>query len=372
MEDKDPYGFQIIMNMLINKNQKDYLIIIASNNTRDFAVILIQQSSYIYFSKYNLDDFKKINFFKNYLNFGLSQCIEIMINLFKEKKSLLNIEEENNQIKLSLDIEISVVGMSLNLPKERIELILVNDSVDQILKDNLIWNSALYLFQEKEDDQKIKLEQENKIRELTQEITALKQNMDEKKFTKYIFGDYSYENDLIKSKIIKESNLSDFEFVKRRLKLFNKDKTLNFKMLYSAKINGDKSQKFHEFCDNHHNTLLIIKTTKGIIFGGFAAKTWNSYELGRKKDMKSFLFSINNKKIYNPKPSKYHLFCSDNDGPCFYAFSIENLFFQKEVGGFCDEIYKCNFDSFENDYELNNREKTFKIDELEMFEIKFV
>ena len=48
MEDKDPYGFQIIMNMLINKNQKDYLIIIASNNTRDFAVILIQQSSYIF------------------------------------------------------------------------------------------------------------------------------------------------------------------------------------------------------------------------------------------------------------------------------------------------------------------------------------
>ena len=32
-------------------------------------------------------------------------------------------EEENKQIKLSLDLEISVVGMKINLPKERIEFL---------------------------------------------------------------------------------------------------------------------------------------------------------------------------------------------------------------------------------------------------------
>ena len=164
-KEKEMHDFDIIMNMLI-KYEKDYLIIVASNKTRDYAIILIQQSSYIYYRQYFLDDFKKINFFKNYLSFGINQCIEIMINLFKEKKKLINIEEEENkQIKLSLDLEISVVGMNLNLPKERIELILLNDNCEFEIKNNLIWKSVLYLFQEKEKGEKLILELENRIKE---------------------------------------------------------------------------------------------------------------------------------------------------------------------------------------------------------------
>ena len=371
-KEKEINDFDIIMNMLINNNEKDYLIIVASNKTRDYAIILIQQSSYIYFRKYFLDDFKKINFFKNYLSFGINQCIEIMINLFKEKKELINIEEEeNNQIKLSLDLEISVVGMNLNLPKERIELILLNDNCEFEIKNNLIWKSILYLFQEKEKGEKIILELENRIKELTKNIYELKQNMDEKKLTNYFLEDIKNKYELNKGNIINEYNEINFEFVKKRLELINKDKKLNLLMLYSAKINGDKCQKFHHFCDNHHNTLIIIKTDKNIIFGGFAGKTWNSWELGRKKDIKSFLFSLNKKKIYNSKPdSKFHLYCSENDGPCFYAFSVENFCLQN--GGFCDEVYKCNFDSFENDFELNDGVKKFNISELEVYEVKYV
>ena len=130
--------------------------------------------------------------------------------------------------------------------------------------------------------------------------------------------------------------MKNFEFVENRLKLFNKDKTITYHLLYNAKINGDKSQTFHRLCDFHKNTLLIVKTDQNIIFGGFANKTWHSQELGRKKDIKSFIFSLNKQKIYNPKiDSKYHLYCSEYDGPCFYAFSIENLCLQN--GGYCDE-----------------------------------
>ena len=358
------------MNMLINKNEKDYLIVVASNKNRDYAIILIQQSSYIYLKKYFLDEFKKINFFKNYLSFGINQCIEIMINLLKEKKELINIEEEENkEIKLSLDLEISVVGMKINLPKERIELILLNNNDDFEIKNNLIWKSILCLFKEKEKDQKIILELENKIKELEKDIKDLKQNIDEKRLKNYFIEDSKYE--LNKGNIINEFNKINFDFVKKRLELINKEKKLNLIMLYSAKKNGDKCQKFHQFCDNHHNTLIIIKTDNNNIFGGFAGKTWNSWELGRKKDKKSFLFSLNKKKIYNSNPEKkYHLYCSENDGPCFYAFSVENYCLQN--GGFCDEVYKCCFDSFENDFELNDGIKKFNITELEVYEVKYV
>lgn len=369
MTEKDNSEFQIIMSMLINRNEKNYLLIIVSNKSRDFVIILIQQSSFVYCNKYCLDDFKKINFFKNY--FGLNQCIEIMINLFKEKKELIQIEEEeNNIVKLGLDIEISIVGMELNLPNEKIEFILENDVVDQEIKNSILWYSVLYLFNEKDENKKLLSEKENKIMQLSHTIFELKQNLEEKKIT-FLYEDNIIKNDLQKSKIITDNNIHHFEFVKNRLKIFNKEKKLNFEILYSAKINGDKSIIFHELCDNHRNTLILIKTDLNIIFGGFAGKTWNSRELGRKKDFKSFLFSLGKQKIYNPKiESKYHLYCSDNDGPCFYAFSVDNYCLQN--GGFCDEIYKCNYDSFESEYELNNGIKHFKIEELEVYQIKLI
>ena len=370
MIENDNADFQIIMNMLVKQREKEYLIIIASNTSRDFAIILVQESSNVYCSKYVLDDFRKINFFKKYLG-NLRQCIETMINLLKQKKHLINIEEEENiQVKLSLDIEISVVDININLPKERIEFILENDNVDQKIKNNIIWHSVLYLFQEKEEDQKIRKGLENKINQLNKEINDLKGSLEGQKLLSYIREN---RNDLIKSKIINVHNKKSFELVERRLRIINNNnnKEIIFTLLYSAKINGDKSQKFHELCDNHRNTLVIIETQSDNIFGGFAGKTWNSMELGRKRDLRSFLFSLKNSRIYDPKKdSKYHLFCSDNEGPCFYAFSIDNQCL--ENGGFCDEINKCSYDSFEYDFELNNGEKQFKVKELEVYEVKFI
>ena len=371
MSENSNNDLDITMNMFINRNQKDYLIILACNKNRDFIDFLIQQSSNIYFNKYIFDDFKKINFFKRFLYFGLSQSIEIMTDLFKANKESINIKEENNELIISLDIELNVKGTQLDLPKETIEFKLGNNNEEEKeVKKLLIWKNMSNLYHEKEQENKLNLEQENLINKLKEEVSQLKQNIDEKKFTNYFLEDNHNKNDLNKSKIITEYNKDNFEFVKTRLKLFHKDKKLIFNMLYSATINGDQSFRFHKFCDNHQNTLIIIKTDSDNIFGGFAGKTWNSSELGRKKDMKSFLFSLNKKKIFNPKPdSKYHLFCSDKDGPCFYAFSVDDLFLQK--GGSCDEIYKCSYDSFENDYELNNGVKEFKIIDLEAYEIKF-
>ena len=362
--------FQILMNMLLHRNDKNYLIIIASNKTRDFVVILIQQSSYIYRIKYNLEDFQKINFFKNYVNLGLGQCIEILINLLKEKKNVINIlENESISLLLNLELEISVSGLNLNLPKERIDILLNYENLDQNIKTNLIWYTVLNIFKEKEKDKKILTEKEEKIAQLNEEIIKLKQIIEEKKLT-YFFEENIIKNDLKKSRIIGD-NLKNFDFIKRRLKLIFNDKKFNFKLLYNARINGDKSQKFHQFCDNHKNTLILIKTDTNNIFGGFAGKMWNSLELGRKKDYKSFLFSYNMQKIYNPKTdAKYHLYCSDKDGPCFYAFSVENLFL--ENGGECDEICKCSYESFESEYELNKGQKKFQIEELEVYEIAFI
>ena len=359
---------EIIMDMLIKKNENSYLMVIASNKSRDFVVILVQQSSFIYTNKYYLKDFKQMNFFKNYIFFDLNQYIEIITNLLKEKKNEIKIEEEKNKsLKISIDIEINIVNMSLNLPKEKIEIILENEKIEQNLQNKIIWSHIQYLISEKKVAKKNLSEQENTVKKLQQDIIRLKQNLE----TNLNLFSYEDKNDLKKSKIIKEYNKHNFEFIKNRIGLFKKNNKLIFHLLYSAKIDGDQTQNFHELCDNHKYTLILIKTNLNIIFGGFARKYWNSLELGRKRDLKSFLFSFNKQKIYDPKPeAKYHLFCSEKDGPCFYAFSVENYCLKN--GGFCDEIYKCSYDSFENDYELNNGSKYFKIDELEIYQVKFI
>ena len=373
MQNNDYAEYKIMMNMLKNYNGKNYLIVIATNTITDCdcAIVLIQESSYIYCNKYVLDDFKKINFFGQYINADLGKCIETLIELLKQKKHLIILEESNDAIKLVLDIVYKIEGTQISLPKEKIELTLSkdNDKVDENTKMKIIWYNLLNLFQEKEDNYKIKEEKDIIIEQLKQEANKLQDLKNQK--MKMFLEDSNNRNGLKKSQILTEKNIKDFDFVRDRLKENNENKKLDFEMLYSAKKNGDTSFKFHELCDNQNNTLIIIKTKTDNIFGGFARKTWNSMETGRKKDNKSFLFSLRKKKIFNPKrESNYHLFCSDRDGPCFYAFSIENESLKN--GGFCDEIYKCNYDSFENEYELNNGVKKFSIDELEVFKVGYI
>jgi len=297
-------------------------------------------------------------------------------------------EDENIKIKLSLDIEIGVSGIDLSIGKETIEFTLINDYNDQIIKNSLIWFSVLFLFQEKENCKKLELEQKNEIMKLVQQNEDLRGMIEELKNYKvkeYICEGNILNNNKIKDKddddedfsqseIINKSNIDDFNFVTEKINSIFEGKKMRFKKIYSATKNGDSSQKFHELCDNHYNTLILIQTGTNNIFGGFTSKVWNSMELGRKKDSKSFLFSLNQKKIYNPSLDdsikiKYHLFCSENDGPCFYAFSIENNCLKN--GGFCDEISKCNYDTFKTEYELNNGIKNFKVRQLEIYEILF-
>jgi hypothetical protein len=42
-----------------------------------------------------------------------------------------------------------------------------------------------------------------------------------------------------------------------------------WKLLYRGSRDGFGASKFHEKCDNESNTLTLIETTKGFIFGGF-------------------------------------------------------------------------------------------------------
>ena len=92
------------------------------------------------------------------------------------------------------------------------------------------------------------------------------------------------------------------------------------KKLYQAKNDGGDPKYFHKNCDNIPNTLVLIKSEGNRRFGGFTPIPWKSERIGvylEDNQKKTFVFSLDNKKIYYLK-GKEHAVCYDkNCGPCF-------------------------------------------------------
>jgi hypothetical protein len=107
------------------------------------------------------------------------------------------------------------------------------------------------------------------------------------------------------------------------LKILTEFEKNTWKLLYRGSRDGFKASNFHGECDNQSNTLTLIETTKGFIFGGFTPIPWDSSS-GYKADnsQKSFLFTLKNpNKIF---PRKFQLsnassaiWSSSSYGPIF-------------------------------------------------------
>ena len=180
------------------------------------------------------------------------------------------------------------------------------------------------------------------------------------------------------SKII--NTIEELEFLENRLKNNEilKKKNIIFKLLYRATQEGNNIRTFHNKCDNIKGTLTIVKTTKGMRFGGYTEQKWycsNNNKTYQKddKEVLCFCFSLDLFKIYNFNDNfKYSIYCYYNGGPYFSGgfFSIYNdkgLLF-----GYTVYTIKSNsFGKIENDYEINNGQTNFSVVEMEVFQILF-
>ena len=145
------------------------------------------------------------------------------------------------------------------------------------------------------------------------------------------------------------------------------DKTINFKLLYRASKDGNSEKTFHNKCDNISGTLTIIKTTKGIRFGGYTEKTWNINNNSGKIDSKgiAFCFSLYLFKIYN-HINNNSIYCYSNYGPPFRNLIHTNFPFTTKENYTYTTSGGDSFDKFEKDYEINNYQQYFAIQELEV------
>jgi len=88
-------------------------------------------------------------------------------------------------------------------------------------------------------------------------------------------------------------------------------------VLYVASRDGDKGSDFHSACDNKGATVVIVETTKGIVFGGYTdSNLWS--KSGYSRSSTSFLFQIRpNVRKYAIKSVEHAVYDLNRYGPTF-------------------------------------------------------
>lgn len=64
-----------------------------------------------------------------------------------------------------------------------------------------------------------------------------------------------------------------------------------FKLIYRATRDGFSSTNFHHKCDSIPNTLMLVRSENGSVFGGYTVQTW-SPSGSWKNDPQAFIFSF--------------------------------------------------------------------------------
>ena len=172
-----------------------------------------------------------------------------------------------------------------------------------------------------------------------------------------------YRNGILKGIIDKYSEIDN---VVTKIQIII-SKGAKFNLLYKATLHGDKASVFHEKCDNHQMTLVLVETTKNVRFGGFTTETWDGHCI-KKTDNNAFVFSIDKNKIYGIIPNQPAIGCYPKYGPVFFGCQIRiyNDFFTKG-GTTC--LSELNYNTTQ-DYELNNGEQKYIVKDIEVYDIE--
>ena len=306
---------------------------------------------------------------------NMEEAYNSMQGIFDTGKNSI---EEINDNKLILNI--IIVNIDGKIREKKLELLkklknkdividILNKEIFELKSKNKDLENKFNLL--KIENDKIKENFSNFKDEISQEINDLKEQIKNSK------KEEEKEDSSIDSNIIK--NKKDYNFILERLKKVNLNKEdsiqeqnskISFTLLYRATRDGDSSSTFHKNCDEYRNTLVAVKTKKGLRFGGFTCESWkgNGFD---KKDENAFCYSLDKMKIYNSIKGKNAIFASPDFGPAFEncIFEIKDNCFK--FGGLCSDESDKYFDNHEQVYEINDGEEGFQVEEVEVFYVKF-
>ena len=337
-------------------NNKEINFEIKSNTGKMFYINLLNQEEYLiitayyisnknrveYESKFDISYIKKVKLFILYDT--INECLE-EINLgINTGKSYL-VEEKNY--------------INIFIPLNNIKFNEINFKVDLKENINIVNNKEIN-------------ELKNVIKDQNNEIINLKNKVNQLEilvndlliFKKDIVGKITFK---INSKIV--DSYFNIILIKNWINNINNEssKIIKAKLLYKLSKDGDSIDTFHQKCDNNSPTLLLVETTNGRKFGGYTTCVW-SVNKGGKKDGKTFLFSLDEKKLYKKKKeheNERDIYCRKDAGPTFGGNDL--YFYQTLKKGYSASPY---YFLDKNDLAKNIKDD-FDIKEIEIFKICF-
>ena len=187
-------------------------------------------------------------------------------------------------------------------------------------------------------------------------------------------NEFNYDLFLEDTQILQEKKELDLILDKIKV-IFSKEKRkfINLKLIYTATNDGDSAEDFHLHCDGYAPLIILIKTTKNVVFGGFTEKPFYSTKkrIGNKDD-NAFIFSVDRMKTYEVEKGTIAT-CSFRDyGPVFAGFEHNNIYlfddFFTDPGNVAEKGDR--FRTTEN-YEINLGEEKFFVEEMEIYQVLF-
>ena len=322
-------------------------------------------STKVYYSNvFNLEELRNIH--KSFRAFdNINEAVSNIQDIFEEKK--VNIKIESGNIFLLLKIPKIGKGedsISIELKKNSLSLQEINENLSKEVSE--LKNKIEHL--EKNEIVKLKneiiaLKEENKKRDLKIDEILNKIGDNEKTAVN------NYNK--LDSKII--TSKEELDFITNRLKQIGyfKNKNILYELVFRGTRDGRTPEIFHQKCDGTPKTITIIKTIKGLKFGGYIEKEWNSNNRWISDDENCFVFSLDLHKIYNPVKGKEKYCFYKNNGPNFSEFGLKDDLFniKSSLNIKKKDIANKYFTYFDKDYEINGGESEFQTEELEVFNI---
>ena len=312
-------------------------------------------------------------------------------SIFKIKEIIEKMNKKKEEMKIKIQKIFTKLRTALNDREDEL-LFKVDDKYDNIFK-----NINIKELERLPNDIKISLEKgkwindENKwndnkniyslikdcisIEDNIKDINAINDNLKNDKINDKVEFNLSLENKELDNFIQKIKtfgeissiscilNKNDFDLISNWI---NKN-GINYELLYKATADGDSIDDFIKKCENKGPTILIIKSNKEQIFGGYTEKNWVKNKSIHSPD--SFLFNINIKKKFINKDGYIHILSEFGYGSNhFYELQLYNNFLSNI--NYCRQLtdYK---NSYSKQYELTNGDNKFNIQEIEVFKVNF-
>jgi hypothetical protein len=312
--------------------------------------------------------------------FSVSKSLEELLKIDKYFRQFDNLKEVFESLKIIIS------NKNVSLIKEEKEL--------KLKIKNLLVNKEFFIeLPLKEKDIKSEMESliphisslNNKISNLENEIKEMKIDFDNK--LKIMEQKYKEEIKLMEQKHKEEMKKYDEKFEKifnaQKNKMFSDSKIVqsneielilswfdkkpvSAELLLNANIDDNFLNSFFDKCGNKPNTMIFIRTTKNIRFGGFTSEIWPTDGLVKDKD--SFIFSLT-------KKQKYKIINQDkaievSNGNWISFGNGYDLFLYNQLNTRGGGTYKNIFD-IPGKFDLNGGINTFKLLNCEIYQINF-